>query len=150
MVDFLVSHYNWIKAMHVIAAMAWMAGLFYLPRLFAYHADAVAGSFEPSATLAVMERRLLRIIMNPAMTGTWLFGFVMILTPGMIDWQSAWPHVKAVAVLALTLFHMWLARKRKELLAGNCRTAARQFRLMNEIPTVLAIVIVIMAVVEPF
>ena len=150
MIDLLLYLHAWIKALHVAFVIAWMAGLFYLPRLFAYHADAAADNNEPSATFVVMEQRLLRIIMNPAMMGSWLFGLVMVFTPGVLDWQEMWPYIKLIAVLAMTWFHMWLARKRKELLAGTCRTTGKQFRRMNEIPTVLMIVIVILVIVEPF
>jgi protoporphyrinogen IX oxidase len=139
--------YLWIKAFHIIAVIAWMAGLFYLPRLFVYHADAEKGSVQ-SETFKVMERRLLRIIMNPAMILTWGFGLTLAWLGNA--WSDGWLHAKLVLVLALTLFHMWLAACRRRFAEDANITPARTYRMANELPTLLMIGIVILAVVKPF
>jgi protoporphyrinogen IX oxidase len=148
MIDFLSDWYLWTKALHVIAVIAWMAGLFYLPRLFVYHVE--QGMAEPvlGRTLVVMEQRLLRAIMNPAMIATWVFGVALVMTPGIVDWSMVWPWTKAASVLAMTVFHMWLAGCRKRLETGRDRLTGRQYRLMNEVPTVLMIVIVLSVIVK--
>ena len=147
--EIMAQSYHWLKALHVIFVIAWMAGLFYLPRLYAYHVDAVKKGSETDQLFQLMERRLLKIIMGPAMIGTWLAGFLVLSVPGAVDWESWWPWIKAAAVLAMTWFHVWLSFKRKELEVGRCRTTARQFRRMNEVPTALVVIIVIMVVVKP-
>ncbi len=139
----------WIKALHVIAMIAWMAGMFYLPRLYVYHVDAEAGS-ELSETLKVMERRLLRAIINPAMVLTWVFGGLLLATPGVIDWSAGWIHLKLVAVVVMSTLHGFYSRWRKDFAADRNRRSARFYRLANEAPTVLMIVIVIMVIVRPF
>ena len=139
--------YLWIKAFHIIAVIAWMAGLFYLPRLFVYHADAGKGSVQ-SETFKVMERRLLRIIMNPAMILTWGFGLTLAYMGDA--WSEGWLHAKLALVLALTLFHMWLAACRRRFAEDANITPERTYRLANELPTLLMIGIVILAVVKPF
>ena len=139
----------WIKALHVIAMIAWMAGMFYLPRLYVYHVDAEAGS-ELSETLKVMERRLLRAIINPAMILTWVFGGLLLATPGVIDWSAGWIHLKLVAVVVMSTLHGFYSRWRKDFAADRNRRSARFYRLANEAPTVLMIVIVIMVIVRPF
>jgi protoporphyrinogen IX oxidase len=148
MTDFLSDWYLWTKALHVIAVIAWMAGLFYLPRLFVYHVE--QGTAEPvlARTLVVMERRLLRAIMNPAMIVTWVFGLALVMTPGIVDWSTVWPWTKAASVIAMTVFHMWLSGCRKRLEGGTDRLTGRQYRLMNEVPTVLMIVIVMSVIVK--
>lgn len=145
----LLPYYAWIKAAHIVSVVAWMAGLLYLPRLFVYHADAPPGS-ELSETFKVMERRLLRGIMNPAMAATYVFGFLLAAVSGMVVWGAGWFHIKLVLVAALTLAHHRLARWRKEFAADANRRPARFYRLVNEVPTVLLIGIVIMVVVRPF
>src|SRR5215472_691452 len=145
----LVTAYPWLKAAHLFAVIAWMAGLFYLPRLFVYHAAAARGS-ETAATLALMERRLLRAIMNPAMIATWAFGIALALTPAVVDWHEGWIYVKLAAVAGLTEFHHRLARWRKALADGSDTHAPRFFRFVNEIPTLLLLLILIMVVVRPF
>jgi protoporphyrinogen IX oxidase len=146
--DFLASVYPWTKALHVISVIAWMAGLFYLPRLFVYHAEAVAEGSETDTLFRTMERRLLRAIMNPAMIATWTFGLALVLTPGVVDWGMVWPWSKAGAVLAMTWFHHWLARRRKDFAAGTNRLDGRRYRLMNELPTLLLVVIVLSVIVK--
>ena len=137
----------WIKALHVISVIAWMAGIFYLPRLYAYHADAASGG-EHAETLKVMERRLLRIIMNPAMISAWVFGIWAAISGGYIS--EGWFHVKLVLVIAMTVFHMVLAGWRKTFERDANQRSARFYKLANEIPTVLMFAIVILAVVRPF
>ena len=99
--------YPWVKSLHVISVIAWMAGLFYLPRLFVYHAERAGSTGELHELFQTMEVRLLRAIMNPAMIATWIFGLIMVATPGYIDWSEFWPWTKAAAVLVMTWFHHW-------------------------------------------
>ena len=141
--------YLWIKAIHLMAVMAWMAGLFYLPRLYVYHSDVPTGGAE-SARFMTMERLLLRAIMNPAMIATWFFGILLVLTPGIISWTQGWWHVKLLSVLLMTGFHMMLARARREFAQEKRLRNQRYWRIMNEVPTLLMIVIVIMVIVKPF
>ena len=150
MAEMLSNLYPWIKALHIISVITWMAGIFYLPRLFIYHVEEVANKGVPAKTFEMMERKLLRIIMNPAMIATWTFGGLLASTPGIVDWSQKWPWVKATMVLIMTWFHHWLGRRRKELANGTCHTTSKTFRLMNEVPTLLMIVIVFMVVVKPF
>lgn len=150
MLDFLSSYYPWIKSLHVISVMAWMAGLFYLPRLFVYHVEKAGDDKNMQAVFGVMEQKLLRVIMNPAMVATWVFGGFLITIPGIVDWSSVWPWVKTAAVFAMTLYHHWLGRRRTELLAGTCTVTGRGFRMMNEVPTALMVVIVVMVIARPF
>lgn len=147
--DFLGPYYLWTKALHLISVFAWMAGLFYLPRLFVYHTQVAVGGGE-SKLFKTMERRLLRAIMNPAMIAAWLFGITLVLTPGAVDWGAGWWHLKLLSVLAMTGFHMHLAGARKAFLADGRPRTERYWRAMNEVPTVLLLVIVIMVIVKPF
>lgn len=148
-VDFLAGLYPWTKALHVISVIAWMAGLLYLPRLFVYHCGAAPGS-EASETFKVMERRLLRAIMNPAMIATWIFGIGLLLTPGVVDWADGWIWVKIALILLLTFFHHLLALWFKAFRADANKHDARFYRVMNEVPTLAMIGIVIMVIVRPF
>lgn len=148
MIEFLSDWYPWIKAVHVMAVVSWMAGLFYLPRLFVYHVEQVQPDSASDAMFQVMERRLLRGIMNPAMIAAWLFGLCLVFTPGIVDWSMVWPWAKAFSVLAMTAFHMWLAVRRKDFQAGKNLFTGRQFRMMNEVPTLLMVVIVIAVIVK--
>ena len=142
--------YLWIKALHVIAVIAWMAGMLYLPRLFVYHASAKPGS-ELSATFKVMERRLLKLIINPAMIATWVFGLMLIWLMGKEAFLAAgWLHAKLVLVLAMSGLHGYLARLVKQFAADRNRHPPKFYRIVNEIPTVLMILIVVLAVVKPF
>nr|WP_174474379.1 protoporphyrinogen oxidase HemJ [Azospirillum melinis] len=140
--------YEWIKALHVISIIAWMAGLLYLPRLFVYHCQAPAGS-EASETFKVMERRLLRAIMNPAMIAAYVFGITMIvLTP---EWmKQGWLHAKLLFVLLLTASHMMMARWRRDFAEDRNTRPQRFYRIANEVPTLLMIGIVIFVIVKPF
>ena len=148
--EFLISAYPWVKSLHIISVIAWMAGLFYLPRLFVYHTEQVEQGGDTDRLFALMELRLLRVIMNPAMIATWVFGLALVFTPGIIDWGFIWPWAKAGAVLLMTWFHHWLGRRRKEFIVGKSTVTGRQFRLMNEVPTVLLIIIVISVIARPF
>ena len=147
MLDLLLTAYPWTKSLHVMAVISWMAGLFYLPRLFVYRAERARLGREPVDTLVMMQEKLLRVIMNPAMIATWLAGLALVLTPGIVDWGSFWPWTKAAAVLAMTGFHMWCAGERRRLERGHAR-AGRSYRLMNEVPTLLMVVIVLSVVVK--
>ena len=146
--DFLANVYPWAKALHVISVIAWMAGLFYLPRLFVYHAEQVGQSGETHEMFTTMERRLLRAIMNPAMIATWVFGLMLVFTPGIVDWSMVWPWTKAAAVLGMTWFHHWLGLRRKDFLAQANDRTGRTYRIMNEVPTLLLVVIVTSVIVK--
>lgn len=145
----MVALYPWLKSLHILSAIAWMAGILYLPRLYVYHADAAPGS-DASETFKVMERRLLRGIMHPAMAGTYLFGIALAATPGLVDWAMAWIYVKLAAVVALTVIHYLLSLWRRDFAADRNRRPARFYRMVNEVPTLLLIVIVVMVVAQPF
>ena len=147
--DFLLAAYPWFKSLHVIAVISWMAGMLYLPRLFVYHAEAEAGS-DKSETFKVMERRLLRAIMNPAMIAAFVFGGLMLGTPGIVDWGSVWIWVKLAAVAGMTVAHHVFARWMKDFAADANTRPAKTYRLANEVPTVLMIVIVVMIIARPF
>lgn len=146
--DFLAESYAWVKVLHVISVISWMAGLFYLPRLFVYHAEKIGTGTETDALFQVMERRLLRAIMNPAMIATWIFGLALVFTPGIVDWSMIWPWTKAGSVLGMTAFHMWLAARRRDFAEGRNAVSGRHYRMMNEVPTVLMIVIVASVIVK--
>ena len=141
--------YPWILSGHIISIIAWMAGMFYLPRLFAYHAEAEVGS-DKSETFKIMERRLLRAIINPAMIAAWIFGLLLVLTPGIVDWAMGWPWVKAAMVLAMSGLHGFLSRWRRHFASDRNIHTARFYKLINEVPTVMMIVIVVMVVAKPF
>ncbi len=149
MLDLLSDFHLWIKALHIVAVIAWMAGMFYLPRLYVYHADATVGS-ELSETLKVMERRLLRAIINPAMMLAWILGGLMLAMPGLVDWSDGWVWVKLVSVVAMSALHGAYARWRKDFEADRNQRPARFYRIANEVPTVLVLIIVTMVVVRPF
>ena len=146
--DLLAAAYPWTKALHIISIVAWMAGIFYLPRLFVYHVEKVEPGSETDKLFQLMERRLLRAIMNPAMTAAWVFGLCLVFTPGIVDWSMLWPWTKAAAVLAMTWFHHWLAQRRKDFLTGGNTVSGRHYRMMNEVPTVLLVLIVFSVVVK--
>ena len=145
--NWLASVYPWTKAFHVMAVISWMAGLFYLPRLFVYHAERGTSAGEPRESLQIMEYKLLRFIMGPASIATWVAGLALVFTPGIVDWTMVWPWTKAAAVLAMTVFHHWLMIERKKLARGEGSTGQR-YRLMNEVPTLLMVVIVLSVIVK--
>jgi putative membrane protein len=144
--------YEWIKAFHIIAVIAWMAGMLYLPRLFVYHGVAETGSVQ-SETFKVMERRLLRAIINPAMVATWVFGLWLAwLGPdSRYGWfASGWLWAKIILVLGLSAVHGLLARWRKDFAHDRNRHSHKFYRIINEVPTVLMILIVLLVVLKPF
>ena len=121
MTDLLALAYPWIKAIHIMAVITWMAGIFYPPRLFVYH---------------------------PSLIAVWIFGLLLVMTPGIVDWSAIWPWAKAISVIAMTWFHMWLGKRRKDFAAGSNMRSGRSYRMMNEVPTILMFVIVIAVVVK--
>jgi len=149
MTDFLIAAYPWIKSLHVISVISWMAGMLYLPRLFVYHAECEMGS-DKSETFKVMERRLLRAIMNPAMIATFVFGGLLLATPGIVDWGAAWIWIKLAAVAGMTVIHHVFGKWRKDFESDANTRSTKTYRLANEIPTVLMILIVIMVIARPF
>lgn len=140
------SGYFWLKGFHIIAIIAWMAGLLYLPRLFVYHADAEPGS-EFSEKLKIMERRLLKAIMNPAMIVSLLLGGALLAYQ---DFSDGWLHVKLFCIVGLMIMHMLMGKWRKDFEADKNERGHKFYRISNEVPTVLMIIIVLMAVVKPF
>jgi protoporphyrinogen IX oxidase len=140
--------YLWLKALHLIAVVAWFAGLFYIFRLYVYHIE--ASSEEVKKTLEVMERKLLRVIMNPAMIAVLILGSGLMATrwPGIM--KSGWFHTKLLFVFGLMGYHMYAAKVRKQLAAGTCKLTSKQARMINEVPTLVLFVVVILAVVKPF
>ena len=150
MIDAMLSAaYLWIKALHVMAVIAWMAGMFYLPRLYVYHCDTRRGSAE-SERFKVMERRLLKQIINPAMMASWSFGFLLVLTPGIVDWSSGWWWTKFITVILMSGFHGALSKWRRMFLEDRNLKSPRFYRIANEVPTVLMAIVVIMVIVRPF
>jgi protoporphyrinogen IX oxidase len=145
----LAAAYHWIKAAHILAVIAWMAGLLYLPRLFVYHAMAAPGS-DQSETFKVMERRLQRGIMTPAMLATLFFGALLAKAPGLVDWHRGWIWTKLILVASLVGFHVALAAWRRAFAEDRNRHSSRFFRAVNELPTLALIGIVILVVVKPF
>ena len=150
MIEFLANWYFWIKALHIIFVVTWMAGIFYLPRLFVYHCRLEPGS-EPDQMFQTMERKLFKVIMNPSMILVWIFGPLLVFTPQAgVDFSAIWVWVKFAAIVGLTGFHHVLDRWRKAFEAGENTRSERFYRKANEIPAVLLVVIVIMVIVRPF
>ena len=139
--------YLWLKALHIIAVIAWMAGMLYLPRLFVYHASAKPGS-EQSETFKVMEQRLLRYIMTPAMIASWLLGIVLVLQGQFLG--ATWFHIKFALVLAMTILHGLFSHWSHEFALDRNTRSPKFYRIANEIPTLILIAIVILATVKPF
>lgn len=139
--------YLWIKAGHIVSLIAWMAAMLYLPRLFVYHAGLPAGSEVQSATFKIMERRLLKAIMTPAMILTWIFGVILAVKSGY--YTSYWLQMKFLLVLVMSGIHGWLSKMVKDFAADRNRRGDRFYRVVNEVPTLLMILIVILAVVKP-
>lgn len=140
---------EWVKTLHVIAIIAWLAGLLYLPRLFVYHAGVAAGS-EQSETFKIMERRLYFGIMTPAMIAAWIFGLWLAFGYGLVDFSQGWMHLKALMVVLLTGYQGMLGGLRRKFAADANVRSARFFRVINEVPTLMMIVIVIAVIVKPF
>jgi len=145
MSDLLLFAYPWIKSIHIMAVISWMAGLFYLPRLFVYHVERGGAADD---VFEVMEEKLYRVIMTPAMVTAWVMGLFLVLTPGIVDWVAVWPWVKLAGVVAMTWFHFWLGGRRRDFTAGQNRLSGRQYRMMNEVPTVLMVAIVLAVIVR--
>ncbi|MEZ5667990.1 MAG: protoporphyrinogen oxidase HemJ [Alphaproteobacteria bacterium] len=139
--------YPWIKALHIVSVMAWMAGMLYLPRLFVYHCDAPAGS-QQSETFKVMERRLMRGIINPAMIATWLFGLILLFQFEI--YRFPWMHAKLVLVVAMSGIHGFLSQCRRAFAEDRNTRSARFYRILNEVPALLMVLIVLLAVAKPF
>ena len=148
MSDLLSDLYPWTKSLHIMSVMAWMAGLFYLPRLFVHHTEQSTAGDEKDTLFQMLELKLFKLIMNPSMISTWIFGLCLVFTPGIVDWSSVWPWTKAISVLAMTWFHHWLGSRRKDFVSGSNTRTGRTYRIMNELPTVLMIVIVLSVVVK--
>ncbi|MGY6633625.1 MAG: protoporphyrinogen oxidase HemJ [Alkalilacustris sp.] len=146
--DWVIGAYLWIKAFHIMAVIAWMAGLFYLPRLYVYHVERVRVGEPTDSLFQTMEEKLLRVIMNPAMIAAWGLGLLLVTIPGVVQWDMVWPWTKLAALVGMTWFHMWLARRRKVFIAGQNTLSGRQYRMMNEVPTLLMVVIVLSVVVK--
>ncbi|MEA2855944.1 MAG: protoporphyrinogen oxidase [Methylobacteriaceae bacterium] len=142
-----MDYYLWLKSLHVMAIIAWMAGLLYLPRLFVYHASVPAGS-DQARTFEIMESRLLRVIMNPAMIVVWITGLTLAISGGWF--KSGWLHGKLLLVIGLSAAHMYFARRRRLLAEGRDEKSAGFYRALNEAPTILMIGIVILVIVKPF
>jgi len=148
MAGFIADHYVWVKAFHIIAVMAWMAGMLYLPRLFVYHADAEKGS-DKSETFKVMERRLLRAIINPAMIATWILGGLMLwANPDLL--HAGWFHVKLTLVILMSALHGVFSKWRKRFARDENTRSANFYRVWNEVPTAMLVIIVLLAVAKPF
>jgi putative membrane protein len=145
----LANAYPWIKSAHIIAVVAWMAGLLYLPRLFVYHAQAPADS-DLSRTFEIMERRLLRMIINPAMIAALGFGLLLAGTPGVVNWHRGWIWAKLALVAGLAAYHGGLARWRRAFAEHRNQHSSRFFRMVNELPALALIAIVVLVVVKPF
>ena len=146
----LLPYYPWIKAFHIVSVIAWMAGLFYLPRLFVYHAERGRPGSELSETLKVMERRLYGVIMTPALLASWGSGLLLVATPGVVDWAAGWAWTKAAAIIGMTVLHLHLRTLRDGFATDANTRPGRYFRILNEVPTLLLLVIVVMVVAKPF
>lgn len=145
----LAEAYPWVRALHIVSVIAWMAGMLYLPRLYVYHCGREPGS-EADEMLKTMERRLLRAIVNPAMIAAFLTGGLLLFTPGAVDWAAGWIYAKLLLVLVLSAVHGWFAIWRRAFAEDRNRHSERFYRFVNEVPTVLMIGIVIVVVVKPF
>ncbi|MEO9574311.1 MAG: CopD family protein [Roseobacter sp.] len=148
MTNLLASFYPWIKAFHIMSVIAWMAALFYLPRLYVYHSEQVGLTGDTHELFQTMEYKLLKVIMTPAMVATWVLGICLSLIPGVIDWSAVWPWTKLVGILAMTGFHGWLSGQRRVFANGGPIKTGRQYRMMNEVPTLLMVLIVLSVVVK--
>ena len=150
MIDYLIAMYPWLKAGHIISVISWMAGIFYLPRLFVHHSEKVEVPSQTDRLFSIMESKLLKVIMTPAMLATWGFGLSLAMIPGVLDWSDIWPWVKLISIIAMTWFHFWLAKRQRDFELGDNQLTGKTYRIINEVPTVLLLVIVIMVVVRPF
>ncbi|OUX19560.1 MAG: TIGR00701 family protein [Rhizobiales bacterium TMED249] len=149
MADILTGAYTWLLALHLISVMFWMAGMYYLPRLFVYHAEAMENN-EPYKIFERMEYNLIRIIINPAMIAAWIFGLLLLFSPGQIESAGYWLPIKLSAVIILSGYHGMLSSWRKKFLLETSPKSSKFFRMVNEIPPILTFLIVIMVIVKPF
>lgn len=147
--DFLADIYPWLLAAHIIIVMFWMAGMYYLPRLFVYHAEAMEKG-EPHHVFEVMEEKLLRIIMTPGMIVAWILGLSLMARSGFLEATGGWLHAKLFLVVLLSGYHGFLASTRKKFLTGTLPRSSKFYRMINEVPPILTIFIVILVVVQPF
>jgi len=148
MTEILTSLYPWIKTLHIIAVISWMAGLFYLPRIFVYHVERSNGEDQLNEVFLIMEKKLHSFIMNPAMIISWACGLLLSLTPGIIDFSQFWVWVKLISIIGMTLFNIWLGIKIVDFQNGNNSLSGKQYRLLNEIPTILLVVIVVSVIIK--
>ncbi|MDD7971865.1 protoporphyrinogen oxidase HemJ [Roseinatronobacter alkalisoli] len=144
----LATLYPWIKALHIMAVISWMAGLFYLPRLFVYHVERGHDAQGMDNVFQVMELKLLRVIMNPAMIVAWVSGLTLAAMPWVLNTSAIWPYSKLAALIGMTWFHIWCARRRRIFAEGGNTLTGRHYRMMNEVPTVLMVIIVLSVVVK--
>ena len=149
MQEFLSLHFEWLRALHIIAVISWMAGMLYLPRLFVYHVDAEVGS-DKSETFKIMERRLFKIIMNPASIATWVFGGLMLYANWELYKISGWMHAKLLFVFLMTGVHHMYLKYLRAFAEDRNEKSAKFYRILNEVPTIIMIIIVVLAVVQPF
>jgi len=148
MTDILALIYPWVKAFHIISVISWMAALFYMPRLMVHHTEQAGLTGDTHELFAMMEFKLSNVIMRPAMHATWTFGLLLVFTPGIVDWSMIWPWTKGASVIAMTVFHTWLVIRVKAFGRGENNLTGRQYRIMNEVPTVLMIIIVFSVVLK--
>ena len=141
--NLLFTLYPYALSIHIMAVLSWMAGLFYLPRLFVYHVEQAEKVEGATPIFLTMEDKLLRFIMRPAMLTAWAAGLLIVFTPGIVDWSYIWPWTKGICVIGMTGFHHWLAARSRDFRAGENRLTGRQYRIMNEVPTLLMLVIVV-------
>jgi len=141
--DLLFTLYPYAKSLHIMAVLSWMAGLFYLPRLFVYHVEQAEKVPDSLPIFLTMEEKLLRVIMRPAMIVSWGAGLLIVATPGIVDWSMVWPWTKGFSVVAMTGFHHWLVQRHRDFAAGRNKLDGRRYRMMNEVPTLLMVVIVV-------
>lgn len=148
MPEVMIALYPWAKAFHIMAVIAWMAGLFYLPRLFVYHAERSVPGDSRDEVFRIMEYKLLRVIMTPAMVASWAAGLWLAATPGIVDWAAVWPYTKIAGIVLMSAFHVWLGARRRDFARGANRLTGRRHRMMNEVPTLLMVVIVLSVVIR--
>ena len=146
--DILIVLYPWIKSLHLISVISWMAGLFYLPRIFVYHVVRSDGKDQINEVFLIMEKKLHSFIMTPAMIVSWICGFLLAATPGIIDFSHMWVWVKLLAIIAMTLFNIWLGLKISDFKTNNNTLSGKQYRLLNEVPTVLLVIIIVSVVLK--
>jgi len=147
MIEFFQDYYSLFLSLHIISVISWMAGMFYMPRLFVYHTRLEAGS-DASEMFKEMEYKLIRIIINPAMMATWIFGLILAFSQQV--WSEPWFHVKFLLVILMSGFHGFLSRWRKEFARDENKRDEKFYRLANEVPTVLMILIVLLVIFQPF